>query len=74
MSSLGVDLRDWFRPGSGVTVRYLLARLRWVGYDSPLARALREVDEEPVKAKPTTARLRERAAQIEAERREAASG
>lgn len=57
--SEGVDLRDIFRRGSGLTLRLLLLRVRGLPADSQTHRALTA---EPESQKPTVDRLRERQA------------
>ena len=76
MAFRGIDLRDLYRRGSGLTPRRLLHLIRWLPYDDPVQALLRAEDEKAQKAPPEL--IRDRAAQWRAENerraREAANG
>jgi hypothetical protein len=61
----GIDVRDLYRRGSGLTPRRLLNLIRWLPYDDPVHAILREAEEKA--QKPTADLIRDRAAQWRAE-------
>ena len=76
MAYRGIDLRDLYRRGSGLTPRRLLHLVRWLPWDDPVQVLLR-LDAEQIK-KPAPDEIRSRAAQWRADNerraREAANG
>ena len=69
MAYRGIDLRDLWRRGSGLTPRRLLNLIRYLPYDDPVMALLRLDEERSQKATPDE--IRDRAAVWKA-RREAA--
>ena len=59
MAFQGVDVRDWFRPGSGLTLRRLLSLVRGLPHSAPLWRALEAAEEQEKKATPELIRERQ---------------
>lgn len=56
----GIDLRDVYRRGSGLTLRRLLVLIKALPHDAPLWGSLEAAAEEAVKAKPDELRDRQK--------------
>lgn len=69
MASQGHDLRDLFRPGSGLSWRRLGVLIEWLPAEAPLWAELRAAHERSLK--PTPEQIRERAAHYNARAKEA---
>jgi hypothetical protein len=61
----GIDLRDLYRRGSGLTPRRLLALISFLPYEDPVMVLLRADEEQERSAKPTPDRIRDRARDFE---------
>ena len=61
MAYRGIDLRDFYRRGPGLTPRRLLNLIRWLPYDDPVHAILRDAEEKA--QKPTAEVIRDRGEQ-----------
>lgn len=59
MAYEGIDLRDLFRPESGLTIRRLIVLIRALPPDAPLRAAIADATEKANRAAPQTIRDRQ---------------